>query len=211
MGKIRCEKLIEFVKDVSRKRSVFRSIKNCFGKNGACLSDDDMEDIYQESVVVLYNKIGTELTSSKDNALDNFFYGICYRQTLKFLRKQGRVVTIDMGEDSLDRRQRNGISSSQLDRIMRTIPTEGFHSSDRISPEEAVDLRRMKELVHRALDEMAERCRQLLTKYYLEGFNWTEIADALALANADTAKSAAHRCRKRFEEKYKGLEIYVKA
>lgn len=211
MRKIRCEKLIEFVKDVPRKTAISRSIKNRFGRNGVTLSDDDMEDIYQESVVILYNKIGTELTSAKDNALENFFYGICYRQTKKFLRKQGRVVNIGMGEDSLERRQNNGISSSQLERIMRTIPTEGFHSNNFVSPEEALDLKSMKQLVHKALDEMAERCRQLLTKYYLEGFNWTEIAEVLSLANADTAKSAAHRCRKRFEEKYKGLEIYVKA
>ena len=68
----------------------------------------------------------------------------------------------------------------------------------------------MKELVHNALNEMAESCRQLLTKYYLEGYNWDEIAVFLKMSNAESAKSAANRCRRRFGEKYKGLEIYVK-
>lgn len=210
MNKIKSEKFLEFVKDISRKNSLCNNIKNNFLKKGVSISDEDLDDIYQESIYVLYNNIGTELTSSKGNALDNFFYGICYRQTLKFLRKQERVDYIDdMSNPILGASQKNGISAKKLNKVLNTISIERGHSQGNMSPDNAFDLTRMKELVHKALGEMAERCRQLLTKYYIEGYNWFEIADYLQLANAETAKSAANRCRRHFQEKYKGLEIYV--
>ena len=91
MNKIKSEKFLEFVKDGSRKKNFCRNIRNCFLKKGISFSDNDFDDIYQESIFVLYNNIGTELTSTKENAMDNFFFGVCYRQTLKFLRKQERI------------------------------------------------------------------------------------------------------------------------
>ena len=69
----------------------------------------------------------------------------------------------------------------------------------------------MKDLVHKALDDMAGKCRQLLTKYYIEGYNWTEKATENELKDANSAKANANRCRRRFEEKYKGLRNFVKS
>jgi RNA polymerase sigma factor (sigma-70 family) len=210
MNKIKSEKFLEFVKDGSRKKNFCRNIRNCFLKKGISFSDNDFDDIYQESIFVLYNNIGTELTSTKENAMDNFFFGVCYSQTLKFLRKQERIVNIADDDSSFDVRKKNHISSKRLNKIIQTIPTEKGYSQKEASPDDAFDLKRMKELVHNALNEMAESCRQLLTKYYLEGYNWDEIALLFKMSNGESAKSAAHRCRRRFKEKYKGLEIYVK-
>lgn len=210
MNKIKSEKFLEFVKDPSKSQIFYKRIKDKFLKKDITLSEFDFHDIYQESIFVLYNNIGTELTSTKENALDNFFFGVCYRQTLKFLRKQERIVNITDDDPTFDVRKKNIVSSNRLNKIIQTIPTEKGHSQKETSPDDAFDLKRMKELVHNALNEMAESCRQLLTKYYLEGYNWDEIAVFLKMSNAESAKSAANRCRRRFGEKYKGLEIYVK-
>ena len=68
----------------------------------------------------------------------------------------------------------------------------------------------MKERVHKALDKMATKCKQLLTKYYIEGLSLTELALEFNFNNAHTALVSTRRCRNRFKEKHRELEVYVK-
>lgn len=170
---------------------VYPGIKLKYG-----LSDEDFKDIFQNSVIALYNNIGTNIECS----LNTYFYNICYRQTLKYLRSKKGIVSMDLNDPSLDVKPKNGISAQRLNQIIETIP----------SPDNAFDLSQMKELVHKALDEMAGKCRQLLQKFYIDGFNWTEIAIEYKLKDAVSAKASAYKCRKRFEEKYSILKYYIK-
>lgn len=199
MDKIQGEKFKQFVED-NRKGVCARIMR------GFKLSEDDAQDIYQESIIALYNNIDSEISTS----LDKFFSGIWYRQALKFLRRQKRVVNYDISDSTSKSNKTAIISSKKINEIIRTIPQERITPRPEISPEEAFDLNQMKERVYKALDEMAQQCKNLLTKYYLEGYNWAELAAQFELKNADTAKAAANRCRRRFEEKYKGLEVYIK-
>lgn len=199
MDKIQGDKFRQFVED--NRKNVCRRIMLGFK-----LSEDDAKDIFQDSTIALYNHI----EDGKDVSLEKFFAGICYRQTLKFLRKHKRTVNYDMSNPLSEVNKGTGISFNKLNEIVNTIPTNGIYPQTSTPPDEAFDLKRMKERVSKALDDMAQRCRQLLTKYYLEGYSWTELALLLELKNADTAKAAANRCRRRFEEKYKDLEVYLK-
>ena len=103
-----------------------------------------------------------------------------------------------------------GISLRKLNEIVRTIPDNRIGPQLSAQPDELFDLNSMKERVAKALGQMARQCRQLLTKYYIEGYDWTELARHFDLKNANTAKAVANRCRRRFEEKYKELEVYLK-
>lgn len=164
------------------------------------LSEDDAKDIYQESSIALYHKIDTELSSS----LERFFAGIWYRQTMKFLRKRRREVTLDLTDSGMNPENRTGVSLRKVNELLEKA------ESCPPPPDEVIDQERMREAVTKALDEMAERCRTLLSKFYLEGYNWMELAAQLNLKNANTAKSAANRCRRTFEEKFKELAVYLK-
>ena len=71
------------------------------------------------------------------------------------------------------------------------------------------------EKFHTAKDtygEMAAKCRELLWSFYADELSWATIAEQCGLKNADTAKSAASRCRQTFKEKYNRLRsmFYVK-
>ena len=164
------------------------------------LTEDDAKDIYQESSIALYNKIDATITSS----LDKFFAGIWYRQTLKFLRQHQREVPLDLTASDNDPEKRKGVYLKKVNEILARV--DSCHPS----PNEAIDQKNMREAVAKALNEMTERCRTLLSKFYLEGYNWMELACQLHLKNASTAKAAANRCRRGFEEKYKGLAVYLK-
>lgn len=174
--------------------------------HGLNLSEDDAKDIYQESVIALYDHIHGGI----DCSLDKYFNGICYRQALKFIRKHKRIVNCDMGNPLFDDSKRKGISTHKLTEIMRTIPHERIFPQMAMPPDETTNLTQMKERVSKALDGMANRCKQLLTKYYLEGYTWSELAMEFNLKNADTAKAAANRCRRQFGEKYKELKAFLR-
>ena len=163
------------------------------------LSEDDAKDIYQESSIALYNKIDTKITTS----LEKFFAGIWYRQTLKFLRRRKREIPLPLASPDMDSEKKTGVSLRKVNEILAT-----FASCPPL-PDKAMDQKGMKEAVANALDKMAKTCRTLLTKFYLEGYNWNELAIQLDLKNASTAKAAANRCRRSFEEKYKGLTVFL--
>ena len=107
-------------------------------------------------------------------------------------------------------RPTGGVSLQKLNAILRAKPAESIAPQFAESPDRVFDRTQMKEQVKNALDMMAGKCKHLLTQYYLIGYSWAEIALQLDMKNADTAKAAANRCRRRFEEKYRELEIYVK-
>ncbi len=199
MDKIQGEKFRQFIED--NRSGVCRRIVQRFK-----LSADDAQDIYQESAIALYKG----LNSSLDISIDKYFAGIWYRQALKFMRRQNRTVNCDMGSPASDACKPAGISLRKLNEIVRTIPDNRIGPQLSAQPDELFDLNSMKERVVEALGQMARQCRQLLTKYYIEGYDWTELARHFDLKNANTAKAAANRCRRRFEEKYKELEVYLK-
>ena len=129
---------------------------------------------------------------------------------LKYIRKNKRIISYDTNSHASETNQHSGISFIKLNEIVKTIPTDISTPQSFLSPDEAFDLKQMKERVASALDAMALRCRQLLTKYYLEGYNWAELATQFGLSSADSAKASANKCRRRFEERYKELEVYIK-
>lgn len=166
------------------------------------LSEEDYEDIFQESVIALYKKIGTKIECT----LNTFFYAICLRQTLKFVRDKKKTDSIDstgLTDSALDTGKQTGVSAKKLKQIIQTIPSANK------APDELSDINQMKERVSRALDEMAGKCKQLLTKFYIEGYSWEEIANDYELKDSQSAKVVANRCRKRLKEKYIGLRVYV--
>lgn len=184
-------------------RDVHPKIKKMMASSD--LSEDDFQDIFQESIIALYNNIGAKI----DCTLNTFFYSICYRQTLKHLRSKNKTIIIDLTDPTLDVKPRAGVSSQRINQIIQTIPSGSIFPNQAPTPDNTIELSEMKSLVHKALNEMAGKCRQLLTKYYIDGFSWNELAIQFELENAVTAKMTAKRCRNRFKDKYDGLEIFV--
>lgn len=199
MDKIGSDKFVKFIED--NRKPVCRKIVSVFK-----VSVDDAMDIYQDSIIALYNSIDSVLPTS----LESYFKGIWYNQTLKFLRKNKRKISYDTSVSSFEANETSGISFRKVNRIVRTIHTSRISPELSASPDNAFDLNQMRERVSKALDEMAHQCRQLLTKHYIEGYSWKELAVQYELKNADSAKAVANKCRRRFEEKYKELRLYVK-
>lgn len=63
----------------------------------------------------------------------------------------------------------------------------------------------LKEAMHRALDQLARKCRKLLL-WQLEGFSGEEIAQKAGLRTRNAAYIAMSRCKRKFKQAYEKLQ-----
>ena len=161
------------------------------------LSEDDIEDVYQESSLALYKNIETNKLTELSSSLYTYFLKICINQSLKAISNQGKHLTV--GINDTDVKQKNMISISKVENVIRVSSED--ESSDMVE--------RKAKLVHSILDVMTPQCKKLLWSFYAEDMNWSAIAQQNGLLNANSAKSTANRCRNTFKEKYNELKTKI--
>lgn len=136
-------------------------------------NEDDAKDVFQESVIVLYNKVKTgnfELNSK----LKTFLYSVCRRLWLKRLNAQSRTV-------------RNIEDYSEF------IPVE-----DDIEKHEEKD--RQFTMMEHALTQLGEPCKTIIEDYYLQNRSMQEISEKFGYTNADNAKTQKYKCLQRLKK-----------
>ena len=143
-------------------------------------SADDAKDIFQEAMIVLYEK-------SRSGAFElncqikTFIYSVSRRLWLKRLQQQNRF-------------------SSAGDSMETTVPVE-----DEL---EAHEQRNAEfDMMDQAISHLGEPCKSLIEAYYLQKKNMQEIAGLFGYTNADNAKNQKYKClmrlKKLFFEQYK--------
>lgn len=147
-------------------------------------SDQDAKDLYQEAVIILYEKIKEEhflLTCQ----IRTFLYSVCRRLWLKRLREKGKYF-------------------GKLEDFETFLPLE----EDELGIEENEN---KLGAMAQALALLGEPCRTLLQDFYIKGLNMQEIAQKMGYTNADNAKNQKYKClnrlKKLFFEKYKKFEL----
>jgi RNA polymerase sigma factor (sigma-70 family) len=157
----------------NRKAVVSLVVKN----NG---SSDDAEDVLQDSVVILWERVRSgrfEYTAK----LSTFLFAIAKNVwSRKRMRKQRETAT-EFNSDILE-----SDDTSQLDML--------------------VESERSKKIAQ-ALEELGDPCKTLLLLYYWEEKSQEEIAVQMGFANAATVKSKKYTCKKMLEKILKDLEI----
>ncbi|HEY1010441.1 MAG: RNA polymerase sigma factor [Daejeonella sp.] len=136
-------------------------------------NEDDAKDVFQESVIVLYNKVKSgnfELNSK----LKTFIYSVCRRLWLKRLNAQSRNV-------------RNVEDFSEF------IPVE-----DDLEKHEEKD--RQFHLMEQALKQLGEPCKTIIEDYYLQNRSMQEISEKFGYTNADNAKTQKYKCLQRLKK-----------
>ena len=191
MDIFRGPKFNKFISE-NRERTLFY-LKSKYSE----LSEDDIEDVYQESSLALYKNIETNKLTELSSSLYTYFLKICINQSMKAISRQGKHLTLGINET--DVKQKNMISISKVENVIRV--SSDCESSDVVE--------RKAKLVHSILDVMTPQCKKLLWSFYAEDMNWTTIAQQNGLSNANSAKSTANRCRNSFKEKYNELKTKI--
>ncbi|MEO6523770.1 MAG: sigma-70 family RNA polymerase sigma factor [Mucilaginibacter sp.] len=136
-------------------------------------NEDDAKDIYQEAIIVLYNKVraGNFELSSK---LKTFIYSVCRRLWLKRLTQLSRY-----GGDIHD--------------LQEYLPVE-----EDIANHEEKDIQFNK--MTGALGLLGEPCKTIIEDFYINDRSMQEICEKFGYTNADNAKTQKYKCLQRLKK-----------
>jgi RNA polymerase sigma factor (sigma-70 family) len=136
-------------------------------------NEDDAKDIFQESIIILYNKVKTG-NFQLNSKLKTFIYSVCRRLWLKRLNAQSKTVrTIEDFSDF--------------------IPVE-----DELEKHEEKD--KQFALMESALLQLGEPCKTIIEDYYLQNKSMQEICEKFGYTNADNAKTQKYKCLQRLKK-----------
>jgi RNA polymerase sigma factor (sigma-70 family) len=134
---------------------------------------DDAKDIYQEAIIILYNKVKTgdfELSSK----LKTYIYSVCRRLWLKRLSQINRY-----GGDIKDFEEYLSVDDD----------TEKNNERD-------VQFNKMGEALHL----LGEPCKTIIEDFYINSRSMQEICESFGYTNADNAKTQKYKCLQRLKK-----------
>ena len=136
-------------------------------------SVDDARDIFQEAMIVLYEKAKSG-TFELNCLLKTYLYSVCRRLWLKRLQQQQKMVP-DI----------NGLE--EMIPVEEEIDQHGQRSS-------------AYQMMEKAMMNLGEPCRSLIDAFYLQKKSMTDIASFFGYTNADNAKNQKYKCLMRLKK-----------
>jgi RNA polymerase sigma factor (sigma-70 family) len=140
-------------------------------------SDDEAKDIYQESLIVLYEKVRSG-SFELHCQLKTYIYSVGRRLWLKQLAHKNRFMVNDIDLPATD-----SAAVEQMD--------------DDLTDHEERD--RQFDLMADSLDRLGEPCRTLLEDFYIRHLSMQDITDKFGYTNADNAKTQKYKCLMRLK------------
>lgn len=157
------------------------------------VSDDDLDDIFQESSMALFLNVRDGKLSTLTSSLGTYFMKVCINQTLKFLGKNSKTMPL------FDDRR---ITNSDFVRDDKIAELYGAC----IDAEEEEKKTRMELLVNNIIASMTDTCKNILHSYYWDDFSTSTIADMFNFSDANSVKAQKYKCVKKFRDKYNELK-----
>ncbi|HEX4876064.1 MAG TPA: sigma-70 family RNA polymerase sigma factor [Chitinophagaceae bacterium] len=136
-------------------------------------SADDARDIFQEAMIVLYEKVRSG-SFELNCQLKTFLYSVCRRLWLKRLQQQNRYS--DPGD-----------SMEQVVAVEEDLEAHEQRNAE-------------FELMEKAINNLGEPCKSLLEAYYLQKQTMQTIAARFGYTNADNAKNQKYKCLTRLKK-----------
>ena len=163
-----------------------------FLRKNYSVSDDDLDDIFQEASKAIFINVQEDKLTTLTSSLGTYFMKICINQTLKFIGKKSKVVPL------IDE---NRISNTNTVRDDKIDELYGFC----MDTEEEDRKIRMELLVNNIIASMTDTCRNILHGYYWDDFSTSTIADMFSFSDANSVKAQKYKCVKKFRDKYNEL------
>ena len=136
-------------------------------------SADDARDIFQEAMVVLYEK-SKATTFSLNCQIKTYVYSVCRRLWLKRLQQLSKF-------------------STSVESLEEIVPVE-----EEVEEHEKINNDFI--LMEDAMNKIGEPCKSLLNAYYIYKKNMQEIATEFGYTNADNAKTQKYKCLVRLKK-----------
>ena len=136
-------------------------------------SADDARDIFQETMIVLYEKAKSG-TFELNCQLKTFIYSVSRRLWLKRLHQLQKY-------------------GGQIENVVETVPVEEEIDGHELRNDHF-------QAMEKSMMNLGEPCKSLIEAYYLQKRNMTEIAGSFGYTNADNAKNQKYKCLMRLKK-----------
>ena len=166
-----------------------------FLRNRYSISDEDIEDIYQESLSALYLNIENGKLRELTCSFSSYFLQICNNQALKIVNKRKGIKKGQIIEDRTITNEYEVLEEKVDDLYSFCMTTE---EEDRKV--------RMQLLVNNIIASMTDTCKNILHGYYWDDFSTSTIADMFSFSDANSVKAQKYKCVKKFRDKYNELK-----
>ena len=148
----------------------------------------DIEDIFQDAILVLYeNIVNKDFILASNTSLQTYLNSVCRNQLLK---KIGKNNVVELNE--------NKGNDEDHDEVMEFNPL----IVDEL--EEFVDIKEQQfNAMEKALEKIKQaggHCYELLTLFWYHRKSMSELSEVFGYSNADNTKNQKARCQKRLEK-----------
>ena len=148
----------------------------------------DIEDIFQDAILVLYeNIVNKDFVLAANTSLQTYLNSVCRNQLLK---KIGKNNVVELNE--------NKGNDEDHDEVMEFNPL----IVDTL--EEFVDIKEQQfNAMEKALEKIKQaggHCYELLTLFWYHRKSMSELSEVFGYSNADNTKNQKARCQKRLEK-----------
>ncbi len=138
------------------------------------LSYYDLEEVYSDGCLVLWNKMIDDNYQLKEDSLDSFLKKICWNIGMHYLRK---VKDEEVSYDELvERNDRKYEVRYALEDVIEVI-------------EDKMRIEEKYEMLKKLWDGISDVDRMILESFYLDGCMMNEIAKRIGYKNGDSVKS----------------------
>ncbi len=134
----------------------------------------DAQDIFQEALIILVRKV-SDPNFSLTSKLSTYLFGICKLLWRNELKKKNKSQTPDWNLDLVEAEE------SDLEEFLKK--ESKFEKLEKV------------------LQDIGDRCRQLLILFYYRSLSMQEIADNMDFSSAKLAKNQKYKCMERAKKK----------
>ena len=154
------------------------------------LSEDECADIFQDSLVILWNNIKENKVEADGLGMSSstYFMTICRNKTMELLRKKSKFVTA-----SYDISPSKEFFNHQMEQVDKILALED--DGERAQKEKEA-------LVREIVNNLPSPCNELLWGYYGDGHSMKMLAEMFNYASENAVKVTKHRCCEKFRLKY---------
>lgn len=154
------------------------------------LSEDECADVFQDSLVVLWNNIKENKVEADGLGMSSstYFMTICRNKTMELLRRKSKFVTA-----SYDISPSKEFFNHQMEQVDKILALED--DGERAQKEKEA-------LVREIVNNLPSPCNELLWGYYGDGHSMKMLAEMFNYASENAVKVTKHRCCEKFRLKY---------
>ncbi len=154
--------------------------------------EEDCQDLFQESIIVLYEKLQTE-TFKLTSEVSTFLYGVCMNKAKYHLRKNKAHISLSQIEVKSEENEEYTLREEPLS-VEEAYSSDWQREDDYSLPS--------KEKLQQAMDALGSPCKDILIAFYYHKTRIKEIMERHGYKTENAAKVAKHKCMNRLKKRF---------